>query len=137
MILPMMGFIFALTAAGAAWVVASSAIRRFRSLRPFALVPLGAALLAFSACWALAISLEAAFGEPAGGTGFFAGYAVGGLAGAPRLRCCAAPAAPRRLIRRLQWVALPMRRLSWTCDIRTLVRPLPIIRWFSANLEAP
>jgi hypothetical protein len=82
MILPMMGFLFALAVVGVGWFVASSAIARFRFLRPFALVPLGAALLAFGLSWSMAISLEAAFSEAAGGAGFFVGYVVGGLVGA-------------------------------------------------------
>ena len=70
MVLPMMGFVFVLLAAG---VVGGSILFAWKPLRhfsPFALVAITGALGAVILCWTLAIGLERAFNSEIGGIGF-------------------------------------------------------------------
>ena len=83
MILPMMGFLFTLFVGGVFGGVALAFVPAWRWLVPFALVPVLAAVGAFVSCWGSAIGLERLFSSvQAGGTGFIAGYPLGGLFGA-------------------------------------------------------
>ena len=81
MILPMMGFLFALVAFAVLFAAVCFATPRLRPLAPFGLFPFAAAVVAFISCWGLAVGLEQHFGENAGGVGFFGGYVFGGLTG--------------------------------------------------------
>ena len=82
MILPMMGFLFALGAISVTWFVGCLVVRRLRTFAAFALVPASAAILSFIVCWGSAVLLETFLGETVAGAAFFGGYALGGLLGA-------------------------------------------------------
>jgi len=83
MILPMMGLLFAVFAAGIVGGIILCLVRFLRRFAPFALVPVLAAFGSLLFCWGLAVGLECLFAsQQAGGIGFFGGYVLGGLLGA-------------------------------------------------------
>lgn len=83
MILPMMGLLFAIFAAGVLSAMVLCLTCSLRRFAPFALVPVLAAVGSLLFCWGLGISLERLFASSqAGGIGFFTGYVFGGLLGA-------------------------------------------------------
>jgi hypothetical protein len=82
MILPMMGLLFTIFAAGATGGIILSLVRSLRRFAPFALVPVLAAAGSLLSCWGLAVGLERLFAsQRAGGIGFFGGYVLGALLG--------------------------------------------------------
>ena len=82
MILPMMGLLFVVCAAGLLTAAILAIARPWRWCVPVALVPVLAAVGAFAFCWGLALGLERMFhSQQAGGVGFFGGYIVGGVLG--------------------------------------------------------
>lgn len=83
MILPMMGLLFAVFAAGIVGGIILCLVRPLRRLAPFALVPVLAAFGSLLLCLSLGVGLERLFvSQQAGGIGFFGGYVLGGLLGA-------------------------------------------------------
>ncbi len=89
----MLRFSVALLILAAAWVGTCRAVPRLRHATSFALVPLGAAVLAVAVGWGTGALLERQFGEKSAMLGLFAGYvsgillgAVGGYIAAVRLR---------------------------------------------------
>jgi hypothetical protein len=78
----MAGFVIVLFAAGVLSGIGMFLFAPLRPLSPFALVAVFASLGAALLCWIFGIGLERAFGESAGGIGFFGGYILGGLLGA-------------------------------------------------------
>lgn len=83
MVLPMMGLLFTVFAAGVVGGMVLCLIRSLRRHAIFALVPVLAAVGSLLFCWGLAVGLERLFASQlAGGIGFFGGYVFGGLLGA-------------------------------------------------------
>lgn len=82
MLLPMMGFLFALVAAGLCAVL----LIPFRSTRPWALLAalslILAGVCAFTLSWGLAFLLDGLHSQQWAGAGFFVGYCGGGVLGA-------------------------------------------------------
>lgn len=83
MIMPMMGFLFALFVAGAGLGGVLALVPAWRRWAPLALVPTLASIGSCAAAWSGAIGLEALMrSSSAGGAGFFGGYVLGALLGA-------------------------------------------------------